>query len=201
MRAIAAALTLGLALGAAPLEAEEDCSHLRSKVSRLESEVSSLRDRIGEKDGVIRSMAEEAEATSRQVARLRDRLETLVAVPFLASPPPGSDAAGVAPHAVFAPQVEVDLAQKHDLTSFVLRRIGSVDAATVASFDLASDQDKVPVPIDLNGSLYVLEWVTSEGYTSTLVLRDGATDQAAVTVRIRPQQRSGRFIFVGYKVE
>jgi hypothetical protein len=201
MRAIAMTLMFGLAFGAGLLGAEDDCSSVRSDVSRLEGEVRSLRDKIGEKEGVIRTMTDEAQATSREVAELRGRLETLVAGPFLASPPPGSDTAGVAKHAVFAPQIDVDLAQRHDLFSFVLRRIGPIDVSTLASFDLVSDQDKVAVPIDRNGALYVLDWVTSEGYNSTLVLRDGATGQAAATVQIRPQQRSGRFIFVGYNVE
>jgi hypothetical protein len=193
MRRTAIAAAVGLALASAGLRAQEDCSGLRADVSRLEAQVS-------DKDSIVREMRDEAQATSREVAELRGRLEGLVAGPFLASPPPGSDTAGVAQHAVFAPRLEVDLAQRHDLVSFVLRRVEMRSAPTVASFDLVADQESVPVPVDLNGALYVIDWVTSEGYTLTLVLRDGATGNAAATTQVRPQQRSGRFIFVGYAV-
>lgn len=193
MRRIAFAVAVGLALPSLGPCAEEDCSGLRADVSRLEAQVS-------DKDGVIREMRDEAQATSREVAELRRELEGLVAAPFLAGPPPGSDTAGVAEHAVFDPCIEVDLSQRHDLISFTLKRVKMHSAPAVRSFDLVADQENVSVPLDRNGALYVAEWVTSEGYTLTLTLRDGLTGQVAATARIRPHQRAGRFIFVGYAV-
>ena len=55
--------------------------------------------------------------------------------------------------------------------------------------------------LDDSGALYVVDWETSEGHVYNLVLRDGASEQPAASVRVHEYQGRGRFAFVGYRVE
>jgi hypothetical protein len=71
----------------------------------------------------------------------------------------------------------------------------------VAEVELTSDAPSVDLPLDQNGALYLVEWLTAEGQTYNLVLRDGASGQPAASAPVKALQAQGRFVFVGYRVE
>lgn len=190
-----------LALLALPLQAAPDAADLVAEVRHLRGQVVLLESLLAQRDQALEGMRKDVRALADEVGALKDRATTPVAGPFLSAPPPSSDAVGVAKVAVFAPRVEVDAKQRHDLVTLRVRRLEPGGARPVGELDLGTDQDGVELPLDQNGALYVVDWTTSEGFTHALVLRDGATRQAAATVQVKPQEREGRFIFVGYRVD
>jgi len=124
-----------------------------------------------------------------------------MAAPFLAGPPPSSDNVGIAKTAVLAPRIEVDASRRHDLVLLRVRRLEAEEARLVADTELGQDQTGVELPIDRSGALYVVDWSTTDGQAYTLQLKDGATELAAAVVQVKPFQASGRFVFVGYRLE
>ena len=71
----------------------------------------------------------------------------------------------------------------------------------VADLEIGSDTTGVDLPIDQNGAVYLLEWATSEGFNYNLVLRDAATGRSAALVQVKQLQNTGRFLFVGYRLD
>jgi hypothetical protein len=134
------------------------------------------------------------------VTDLRSRPVTPPSGPFMAAPPPSSDAVGVAKTVVFAPRIEVDTIRRRDLVSLKLRRVEAGGARLIAEKELGNDEG-VDLPIDQNGALYIVEWSTTEGQTYNLLLRDGTSGQTAATAQVKVLQTQGRFLFVGYRTE
>jgi len=124
-----------------------------------------------------------------------------LAAPFLASPPPSSDAVGVARVPVFAPRLAVDSPARYDLVFLKVFRLEAEGRRLVGQLELGQDPAGVALPLDRSGSLYLVEWSTSEGYTYDLQLRDGLSGLVAASVRVKPLESSGRFLLVGYAGE
>jgi hypothetical protein len=140
------------------------------------------------------------QAAVEELAALRQQ-SVSAAGSFLAGPPPSSDSVGVAKVAVFAPRVDVESLRRRDTVTLKVRRLDSVSVRGIGELELTSDLTGIDLPLDQNGGLYVVDWVTGDGQAFSLVLRDGATNQPAATVQVKPQQSQGRFIFVGYRLE
>jgi hypothetical protein len=163
----------------------EDVEHLRGEVRDLQSSVQGMNKDL-----------------TKELGSVRDRLSLLIATTFLAGPPASSDVVGVARVAVFAPYIDVDTQRERDAVHFRVRRVEAGGQRVVGpDVTLPSGQLNVGLPVDVSGSLYVVEWWTSEGYTFTVRLRDGASDLTTATVQIRPLQNRGRFLYVAYKLE
>lgn len=188
--------TLWLLPAQAPVERAEllEIAHLRGQVAWLQGQ-------LARRDEALDGLRRELRTLAESAAQAPAGSATSVAGPFLAAPPPSSDAVGVAPVAVLNPRVEIDSKQRHDAVSFRIRRLETAGSRPTAEVDLGSDQDGVDLPLDQNGALYVVDWATSEGYTATLRLKDGATGGTAATAQVRPLQREGRFVFVGFRLE
>ncbi|MGH6784244.1 MAG: hypothetical protein ACREBP_06410, partial [Sphingomicrobium sp.] len=120
--------------------------------------------------------------------------------PFMAAPPPSSDAVGVAKTVVFAPRIEPDTTKRRDLVILKVRRVEAGGVQLVGERELGNE-DGVDLPIDQNGALYIVDWSTAEGQPYNLILRDGTSGQAAASAQVRIQQIQGKFIFVGYRAE
>ena len=192
-------LTLALALALLP---QSDAAEMAGELNRLRGRVAYLESQLAQRDESLGSIRTELQALSRAVAGLGQTAPSApTAAAFLAGAPPSSDLVGVARVAVFDPRVEVDSARRHDVVSLRVRRLESLGAKAAGELELGSDQDGVELPLDQNGALYVVDWSTSEGLNYALVLRDGATGLPAATVQVKPLQKEGRFIFVGYRTE
>jgi hypothetical protein len=100
-----------------------------------------------------------------------------------------------------AQMIEVDANRRHDLVLLRVRRLEADSAMPVAETELGQDQPGVDLPIDRSGGLYVVDWSTSDGQAYALQLKDGATGLPAAVVQVKPFQSSGRFVFVGYRLE
>jgi len=155
----------------------------------------------------LRETLERLEALRGEVAALREDLEraprdetVALAAPFLASPPTGSDAVGVARAPVFEPRVEADASAVHDAVQLRVLQLEPEGARLVGELTVASEPGGVALPLARNGALYVVEWSTPQGFEFKLVLRDGASGQPAASVQVRPYGAEGRFVFVGYRV-
>ena len=190
-------LALLLLTGTAPGEAQSD----RAVVDRLEREVARLESAVRVRDEVLDEVREQIGAVRQDVRRLREHPPRDLAAAFLSSPANGSDRLGVARAAVFAPRVEVDSSVRHDTVYLKVKRIEPTAVTVVAEVELTSDLDGIDLPLDDSGALYVVDWETSEGHVYNLVLRDGASEQPAASVRVHEYQSRGRFAFVGYRVE
>lgn len=176
-------------------------------------ERSQLRTQLGEVVRVLRERTAELEDTQREVRGMareldgvKERLSQLlaapvVAAPFLHAPPPSSDTVGVAKVAVLQPRIEIDSPGRHDVVFLKLQRIETGGVRLVAERELTAAEYSLELPLDQSGGLYVVNWSTAEGFSFPLVLRDGATLQAAATAQVKQLQREGRFVFVGYRVE
>jgi hypothetical protein len=177
-----------------------DTSALEGEVASLRSKVAELESRARERADEIGSMRGELKSIEAGLAELRARPMVVPAQPFMAAPPPSSDAVGVARTVVFAPRVDADTTRPRDLVILKVRRIDAGGVQLVGEKELGS-QDGAELPIDQNGALYIVEWSTAEGQPYNLILRDGTSGQAAATAQVRIQQTQGKFIFVGYRAE
>ncbi len=171
------------------------------EVRRLRAEVSSLRLELFQRTDALLAMKGDLGALRDEVRSSRDRAAPSVAAPFLAGPPVPSDQLGVAKTAVFAPRVEADSTRRRDTVTLRVKRIEAGAIHKVAEVELTSDAPSVDLPIDQNGALYLVEWLTAEGQIYNLVLKDGASGQPAASAPVKALQAQGRFVFVGYRVE
>ena len=101
---------------------------------------------------------------------------------------------------MFAPRLEGDNVRRRDLVKVRVRRVEAGGFRPVGEVELGQD-GTVDLPIDQNGALYVADWSTGDGQTFTLILRDGASHQEAASVKVRPEQAEGHFIFVGSRLQ
>lgn len=194
-----AQLSAALLLLASPAPPEAD--PVLPELRNLQGQVAALRLELLAHAASAEALRKELSALAEELRGLKDRPGFPVSLPFLAGPPPSSDSVGVAKVAVLAPRVEVEALRRHDLVFLKVRRIELAAVRAVGEVELGTDQIGVDLPLDQSGALYIVDWSTSEGYSVSLVLRDGATGQPAATVQVKPLQNQGRFVFVGYRVE
>jgi hypothetical protein len=200
---------LALLLPAAPQARAQEATSLAlvfGQLQRLQGEVAALRLAVAGHDERLAAVQRDVKAAAAETADLKDHAVRLSAQPvlaaaFLASPPAGSDSLGVAKAMVFAPRLQLESLRRHDTLFLKLRRIEPGTVKLVAEFELAGSETTVDLPIDHSGALYALEWSTGEGFTFTLSLRDGASEQSAASVQARPLQNEGRFLFVGARLD
>lgn len=178
------------------------------RLDELQAEVGRLRAQLVAVEGLVRLREEQLGALAREIREMGQDVKALkapqpqpIAGPFLSGPPPSSDSAGVAKVAVFAPRVEVDSSRRHDTVFLKLRRIESDGVTLLGEAEIGQDGTGTELSLDKSGALYVLEWITSDGHSYNLLLKDGASGQTAATVTVKPLQAQGRFLFVGYKLE
>jgi hypothetical protein len=171
------------------------------EVRRLRAEVSSLRLELFQRTDAVLAMKNDIGTLRDEVRSSRERAAPSVAAPFLAGPPVPSDLLGVAKTAVFAPRVEADSTRRRDTVTLRVKRIEAGAIHKIAEVELQSDASGVELPLDQNGALYLVEWVTTEGQSYNLVLKDGASGQPAASAPVKALQAQGRFVFVGYRVE
>jgi hypothetical protein len=171
------------------------------ELARLRAQVLSLDVALQARQARLDEIHREVEAARADVARLGEAQGDPVAAPFLSAPPTGSDSAGVAKVAVFAPRLRIDTQATHDPVDVRVRRVEARAVRTVGELQVPRDGSAVELPIDRSGALYIAEWSTGEGHTLSLQLVDGATGQTAATVQVRPNSSEGRFLFVGYRTE
>ena len=198
---VRAVLGLGLVLAAGAPAAADQVEELTLAVGRLRGQLAGLEALLRQREESLEGLRKELRAVADEVGGMKDRPAAPLSGPFLAAPPPSSDTVGVARVAVFAPRLDLDSTRRHDALFLKVRRIEAVAIRVVAETEMGSDQTSTDLPIDQNGGLYIVEWSTSEGHNYSLVLRDGASNQPAATVQVKPLQNQGRFIFVGYRVE
>ncbi len=200
-----------MGLLAVPLAQAQDASV--AEMGRISGQIEDLRSQVTDLQASLRIRDQSLDALKRDVggvvddvAALKERVQSLVALPFLAGPPASSDAVGVSKMAVFAPRIAVDSARQHDILFLRLKRVEAAAIRGIADIEMGGDQLQIDLPIDQNGALYVVEWQTSEGQAYNLQLRDGSggPDSLAppvATVQVKQLQSQGRFIFVGYRLE
>jgi len=193
-------IPLVLAALLAPQAPPQEDSALRAEVERLQGTVKSLETKARERDDALETLKADLKAVEGGVTELRSRPVTPPSGPFMAAPPPSSDAVGVAKTVVFAPRIEVDTLKRRDLVILKVRRVEASGVQLVGERELASEEG-VDLPIDQNGALYIVEWSTTEGQAYNLLLRDGTSGLTAATAQVRLQQTEGKFIFVGYRAE
>jgi hypothetical protein len=193
-------IPLVLAALLAPQAPPPEDSALRAEVERLQGTVKSLETKARERDDALDALKADLKAVEGGVTELRSRPVTPPSGPFMAAPPPSSDAVGVAKTVVFAPRIEVDMLKRRDLVILKVRRVEASGVQLIGEKELASEEG-VDLPIDQNGALYIVEWSTTEGQAYNLLLRDGTSGQTAATAQVRLQQTQGKFIFVGYRAE
>jgi hypothetical protein len=124
-----------------------------------------------------------------------------LAAPFLASPPPSSDAVGVSKVPVFAPRLVVDSPARYDVVFVEVFRLEVDGRRLVARVELGQDPAGVDLPLDRSGALYLVEWSTSDGHSYELQLRDGLSGLVAAAVKVKPLEHEGHFLLVGYAAE
>lgn len=201
--AAAVALAPACGLGAQESGSSAACAVMAAEMRGVRFELDALgrtlKDRDDARVGFERDTRADLGALKERVAALAG--QPLLAAAFLASPPPSSDSLGVAKTPVFAPRLNVDAVRRHDTLFLKLRRIEPGAVKLVAELELAGSEPALDLPVDQNGALYVLEWSTSEGFNYTLTLRDGASDQTAASVQVRPLQNQGRFLYVASRLE
>jgi hypothetical protein len=190
-------LALPLLLAQAP---SAEVAALQAVVQRLEDRVAALDTKVRQTGDELDGLRGDLKLVDAGVTDLRSRPVTPPSGPFMAAPPPSSDAVGVAKTVVFAPRIEVDTIRRRDLVSLKLRRVEAGGARLIAEKELGNDEG-VDLPIDQNGALYIVEWSTTEGQTYNLLLRDGTSGQTAATAQVKVLQTQGRFLFVGYRTE
>ena len=193
------AIPLVLAALLAPQAPTSDESALRAELERMQSKVSALETKVRERDEALDDVKGGLKAVEAGVAELRSRPVTPPSGPFMAAPPPSSDAVGVAKTVVFAPRIEADTVKRRDLVILRVRRVDANGVQLIGEKELG--EEGVDLPIDQNGALYIVDWSTTEGPTYNLVLLDGTSSQTAATAQVRVQQTQGKFIFVGYRAE
>ncbi len=176
-----------------------DVSALQAELERLRGTVSALERKARDRDEALDGLKGDLKAVEAGITELRSRPVTPPSGPFMAAPPPSSDAVGVAKTVVFAPRIEADTLKRRDLVTLKVRRVDASGVQLVGERELG--EEGVDLPIDQNGALYIVDWSTTEGPTYSLVLRDGTSSQAAATAQVGIRQTQGRFIFVGYRAE
>jgi hypothetical protein len=194
-------IVLALMLLAPVQETGAEVGAMIGEVRRLRAEVSTLRLELFQRTDALLAMKNDVGALRDEVRASRERAAPSVAAPFLSGPPVPSDLLGVAKTAVFAPRVEADSTRRRDTVTLRVKRIEAGAIHKVAEVELTSDAPSVDLPLDQNGALYLVEWLTAEGQTYNLVLRDGASGQPAASAPVKALQAQGRFVFVGYRVE
>jgi hypothetical protein len=186
---VALCLVLAAASGVQAQESStltsEEIEHLRAEVQKMGSSIQTMSRDLG-----------------RELAFVRDRLSLVIATTFLTSPPPSSDVVGVARVPVFGPRIEAETSRQRDALNVRVKRYDASGLRQVGNdIEVGSGQLQAVLPVDQNGALYVIEWWTSEGYTYSVQLRDGASELPVATVQVRPLQNKGRFFYVAYRLE
>jgi hypothetical protein len=176
-----------------------EISALQAELQRLQSSVTALETKLRQRDDALDALTADLKTVQAGVTDLRSRPVTPPSGPFMAAPPPSSDAVGVAKTVVFAPRVEADTLKRRDLVILKVRRVDASGVQLIGERELG--EEAVDLPIDQNGALYIVDWSTTEGPTYNLVLRDGTNSLTAATAQVRVQQTQGKFIFVGYRAE
>jgi len=192
-------LPLALAALLAPQEPSPDISALQAELQRLRTKVAALETRAREGDQALDTLKGDLKLIEAGVTDLRARPAIVPSGPFMAAPPPSSDAVGVAKTVVFAPRIEVDTVKRRDLVILKVRRVEPNGVQLIGEKELG--EEGVDLPVDQNGALYIVDWSTTEGQTYNLLLRDGTSGQTAATAQVRVLQTQGKFIFVGYRAE
>ena len=195
------ALVLALSLASPLPAAADEVSELRAELGRLRGEMAALEGEKKRWEAGVGELRESMKAVAEGVDALRERVAAPVAAPFLSAPPPSSDTVGVAKVAVFAPRMEAEAQRRRDIVFLKVRRVEAGQVRLVAEVELPADQPGVDLPIDQSGSLYIVEWTTSDGNAYNLQLKDGTSALTAALVQVKNLQSQGRFIFVGYRVE
>lgn len=170
-------------------------------LGQLQGQMAALHVGLREALGRLAALREEVGALRAGLERPPGNETVALAAPFLASPPDGSDAVGIARAPVFEPRVEPEASAVHDAVQLRVLQMEPEGARLVGELSVAAEPGGVPLPLSRNGALYVVEWSTPQGFEFKLVLRDGASGQPAATVQVRPYNSEGRFVFVGYRVE
>ena len=171
----------------------------RGQDGPIDEDVKRLRDEMRGLQSSVQGMSKEL---GRELAFVRDRLSLVIATTFLSAPPPSSDVVGVARVAVFAPRIEAEIGRERDALHLRVKRVDASGVRPVGGdIQVPAGQLQVALPVDQNGALYIVEWWTSEGYSYSVQLRDGASELTAATVQVRPLQNKGRFLYVAYKLE
>lgn len=150
-----------------------------ARMGELESELQALRETVAEGAAAPESLAG----------------------PFLASPPPSTDAVGVARVPVFAPLLVVDSPARYDVVFVRVFRLEASGRREVARVELGTDPEGVRLPLDRSGALYRVDWSTSDGHSYDLQLRDGLSGLVAAAVKVKPLEHEGSFLLVGYAAE
>ena len=192
-------LPLALAALFAPQTPSADVSALQAELESLRKKVNALEATGRQRDENLDAMKADLKAVEAGVDDLRARPVTPPSGPFMAAPPPSSDAVGVAKTVVFAPRIEADTLKRRDLVTLKVRRVDAAGVQFLGERELG--EEGVDLPIDQNGALYIVDWSTTEGPAYNLVLRDGTSSQTAATAQVGIRQTQGKFIFVGYRAE
>ena len=191
-----------LMLQALPAQAWQAEEAMLGEIGRLRGRVAFLEEQLRQRDEMLAGMGKDLKALADALGDVKERLGPApLGGPFLDAPPPPSDTVGVAKQVVLQPRLEIDSSVRHDLVSLRLRRIETGGVRSVADLEIGSDTLGVDLPIDQNGAVYLLEWSTSEGFNYNLVLRDAATGRSAALAQVKQLQNSGRFLFVGYRLD
>jgi hypothetical protein len=208
VRQLAAAGLLVLLAGSAAAQQQGQGQSQGQEMGAMLGELNLIQRQLAEVSQALRARGEaiaelrkEVGELGQQLAAQRGEAAPSLAAPFLAAPPASSDALGVAKAPVFSPRLEIDSQRRHDILSVKLLRVTARGTVSVGELEFGNDSASVPLPIDRNGELYVVEWSTSEGHTYALTLRDGLSGQPAATVPVKPRDTQGRLVFVGYRLE
>src|SRR5262245_33967746 len=145
-------LSLTLAAALASQGAPDFSAQLAGELAFLRGQVLFLQTQIQQRDEAMGNMKTEMHGMAEAVGGLRDRVASPLAGPFLAGPPPSSDSVGVAKVAVFAPKVEVDASQRHDVVLLKVRRIEAGASRPVGEVELGTDTNSVDLPPDQYGA-------------------------------------------------
>src|SRR5262245_50475383 len=141
-----------LAQAPASSSSSEQLAAVQGELRRLQGTVAALETKMRQRDEDMDGMKRDLETVGAGVADLRSRPPALSSGPFMAAPPPSSDAVAVAKTVVFAPRLEVDTLKHRDAVSLKIRRVEPSGAKLIAERELASE-DGVELPVDLNGAL------------------------------------------------
>ncbi len=176
-----------------------DLTPVMAELRGLRQQVTLLEQAVRQRDAALGDVRTQMQALGSELAEVKERSVPPPSSAFMGGPPLASDAVGVAKAVVFAPRLEGDNVRRRDLVKVRVRRVEPGGFRPVGEVELGQE-GTVDLPLDQNGALYVADWSTGDGQTFTLVLRDGASLQEAATVKVRPEQAEGHFLFVGYRL-
>ena len=192
---------LALVLLLAPQEGGTvDLGPMLAELRGLRQQMSLLELAIRQRDATLEEMRTQLRALDTGLAEVKERSVPPPSSSFISGPPAPSDAVGVAKAVVFAPRIEGDNIRRRDLVKIRVRRVEPGGFRAVGEVELGQD-GFVDLPVDQNGALYVADWSTGDGQTFALILRDGATQAEAASVKVKPEQSEGLFFFVGYRLK